>query len=104
VESRKSAKFTSVVQFYYDPIKRKNMFCFHKYGRRTNDGYQYCSKCGKARKFPCVHKWKMIKEVFIYYGDGWNIPSINDANNQLPTGSKRIYECEFCGTMKTEKT
>jgi hypothetical protein len=37
------------------------MFCFHKYGK-IEDGYQYCSKCGKAKVAPCIHNWNFYKE------------------------------------------
>lgn len=67
------------------------MFCFHKYEKRENDGYQYCSKCGKGRKLPCNHKWKIVKEVRVN-GGGW----VNDS-------ILMIYECEFCGEAKQNK-
>ena len=39
--------------------------CFfnHKLGPVQKDGYQYCSKCGKAFAVECNHKFKIIKEV-----------------------------------------
>jgi hypothetical protein len=69
------------------------MFCFHKYGKKESDGYQYCTKCGKARKLPCMHKWKMVKENLYY----------EDAHSDMPSYSRRIYECQICGEMKKRK-
>ena len=67
--------------------------CFHKYGKIENDGYQYCTKCGKA-----IHqcKWKFIKEISLY-------DTTAIFPNQIPEGYERIYECEICGEMKKEQ-
>lgn len=35
------------------------MFCFHKFGK-VEDGYQYCTKCGKAILVPCNHNWETL--------------------------------------------
>jgi hypothetical protein len=66
------------------------MWCRHKYGKREEDGYQYCINCGKARKLSCVHKWKREDIIPISFAGS-------------TTGYLRIYECEFCGELKREK-
>jgi len=65
--------------------------CFHKYSKIEDDGYQYCTKCGKA-----IHqcRWKFIKEVKVLDFD---------KSNELPLYFFRLYECEICGKMKKEK-
>ena len=37
------------------------MFCFHKYDK-IEDGFQYCKKCGKAKKAPCIHFWEICTD------------------------------------------
>jgi len=71
------------------------MICRHKYEKREKDGYQYCSKCGKGRKLPCVHKWKYMGFNSIEGMDVFGKCSI--------IGAIRIYECEFCGEMKKKR-
>ena len=63
--------------------------CFHKYSKIEQDGYQYCTKCGKA-----IHecKLKFIQEVAVY---GYSV--------KRPESLIRIYECQICGKMKKEK-
>lgn len=68
------------------------MFCFHKWDE-VKDGYQYCKKCGKARKAPepkCDHEWeeyKSYKQDYIDY-DSRGFFIIN------------IMKCHKCGEMK----
>ena len=38
-------------------------FCKHKLGKVQKDGYQYCTKCGKAFVVPCNHTYQLIKEI-----------------------------------------
>ena len=57
------------------------MFCFHKYGKVEDDGYQYCSKCGKAKKVPCNHKWEIIAKC----GNGQFV----------------VSKCEKCGSIRS---
>jgi len=63
--------------------------CFHKYGKIEGDGYQYCTKCGKA-----IHqcKWKYVKQINVF---GWD--------SVTPESLVRLYECEICGKMKQEE-
>ena len=60
------------------------MFCIHKYGK-VEDGYQYCSKCGKAVVIPCNHKWENIAE-----------------RSSTLTGHQNgfIQQCEKCGELR----
>ena len=69
------------------------MFCFHKYSKREKDGYQYCEKCGKANELPCLHVWKLIKEITVY-SPGVDMKNIK---NSVPQYLNRLYECKFCG-------
>jgi Fe2+ or Zn2+ uptake regulation protein len=66
------------------------MFCFHKYGKRQKDGYQYCSKCGKAHRVPCNHKWNLTEQISCYF--------FNDLDHYV-----NVYECENCGKMKKKR-
>lgn len=68
----------------------KVMFCFHKYGEVDNKGYQYCTKCGKARFVgpKCFHVWKTIHtgSSFAPFGGGYCL---------------EIFEkCEKCGKIR----
>jgi len=40
------------------------MWCNHKWGTISEDRYQYCQKCNKAKYVPkqCEHNWETIKE------------------------------------------
>ena len=68
------------------------MLCFHKYGKVQKDGYQYCSKCGKARSLPCNHDWvqERLIELWGDFGD-------------MPTHAKIIAVCKNCGERKVIK-
>ena len=66
------------------------MFCFHKYGKVKKDGYQYCSKCGKARAAKCPHKWIEYERISVL--DEWANPT--------PIGFKRVLMCSKCGDLK----
>ena len=62
------------------------MFCFHKWGE-IKDRYQYCSKCGVARKVECNHIWESEKagDTFI---------------RERQTGQIHIMTCKICGEKK----
>jgi hypothetical protein len=71
----------------------KNWFCFHQYGLVNDLGFQYCSKCGKARfvKMPeCKHVW--------YKSNTIEHSTFNRVNNYT-----YVLECSKCGDMKTFK-
>lgn len=65
--------------------------CGHIYGEVREDGFQYCTKCGKAtepEKQPCSHKWVIQWEINNYKG--------------LTTGLLMV--CTYCGELKNHKT
>ena len=66
------------------------MICFHKWDK-IEGRYQYCKKCGIARIVPCIHDWKLIKEVdlFTWY-------------DIKPIGLVLIYECSVCKAIRKE--
>lgn len=70
------------------------MFCFHKYGE-IKDGYQYCSKCNKARLIPCNHKWKVLSHG--------NITRRNPYSELRVIGDWYNLQCEKCGEVKREE-
>lgn len=70
----------------------------HKFGKIEADGYQYCIKCGLARKpstqNPCEngHSWEEIAELKYegyYMGTSW-------------TDYKVAYKCKNCGEVKSQ--
>lgn len=65
------------------------MFCFHKFGE-IKDGYQYCSKCGKAIPVKCNHDFQIIKQVNVYMNE----------SDTIPSSIKYILRCSKCGKMK----
>ena len=71
------------------------MFCNHKWGKITEDGYQHCEKCNKARfSKVCDHVWETINELTQTVQDGW--------------GSRQMYKiyiqkCKKCGEMTKYK-
>ena len=42
----------------------------------------------------CDHKWKLIKEIKVFW----------DESDSIPSGTKYIMQCEKCGKMKKFKT
>lgn len=67
---------------------------FHKYTRVCEDGYQYCTICGKAKVPPCIHQWKEKTGMDINARNGnekWNI------------GRVYLYECTECKDTKQSK-
>jgi ribosomal protein L37E len=73
------------------------MFCFHKYGKREKEGYQYCEKCGKAHGLLCFHVWKLIKETAVYPTGTIIIRGV------LPIYHDRLYECKVCGVPMVKR-
>ena len=63
------------------------IFCFHKFDK-VMDGYQYCVKCGIARKVECPHKWETIRII--------NEKSWRDNIHRIIY----IKECVRCGELK----
>lgn len=68
------------------------MFCFHEYGKVESDGYQYCRKCGKARKVECNHTWEIIEK--------WN-RGVSTATSFV----SKIYilRCKKCGEITNKE-
>ena len=66
------------------------MFCFHKYDKLV-ENTQYCTKCGKARRLPCQHKWKRTEDF-----------KISDKYTDITDRIKILYTCEYCGEIKLE--
>lgn len=67
--------------------------CKHKFGK-IEDGYQYCTKCGKAKAAPfreCEHKWEIINQFSIQITDNWT------------NGILYICQCTKCGDIKKNK-
>lgn len=62
------------------------MFCFHRLGA-VAEGYQYCTRCGKAFRTPCSHSWK-DKEI------------ITITNNSSKVGRLYVLQCSKCGDIK----
>jgi hypothetical protein len=65
------------------------MFHQHKYGKIDN-GYQYCSICGKALPVGCSHEWEdkgHYSEKNTYNGNVYNVIY--------------VLRCTKCGDMKT---
>ena len=65
------------------------MICFHKYGKVEN-GYQYCSKCGKAARVKCSHIWKNYKQYNCF----------DSKLDEIPRYVKFILMCQKCGSLK----
>jgi hypothetical protein len=68
------------------------MFCFHKYNKIESDGYQYCEKCGKARKVECNHSWKII-ECFKACG----------STEYTFSAKTYVLQCTKCGIIKSKE-
>ena len=71
-----------------------------KFDAIKDDGFQYCSKCGKASRplpkscppsKPCQHKWELFKEQTVL-------------TNKDVTGTLYILKCKFCGDLKSYRT
>lgn len=64
------------------------MWCNHKWNKVSEDRYQYCEKCNKARFFSkkCNHFWEIIKE---YEEDG----------DYLTPDKIFISRCKNCGEL-----
>lgn len=67
------------------------MFCFHKYGTVQPDGYQYCTKCGKAVIVGCSHKWYEIKSINVF------------TVNSKPEYQIIVSRCRKCGEIKQDR-
>lgn len=69
------------------------IFCNHTWGRVTEDRYQYCEKCGKARRLPCDHVWENINKIKQTLSDGFT------------KQESYIYlnRCKKCGEMTKYK-
>jgi hypothetical protein len=83
------------------------MSCFfgHKFSHVEEDGYQYCSKCGKAvvpPQIPCAHDWVLVQNTEIKR-PLWD-PSIIASHypDNLPFFI-RTYECSKCKALRNER-
>jgi hypothetical protein len=65
----------------------------HKYGK-VEEGFQYCVKCGYARKLSHEHHWELQKEIIVYDVDLYGTKS------KLPTNVIRLNKCSICGEEK----
>ena len=70
-------------------------FCSHKWSD-IKDGYQFCTKCNKAKLapvVPCVHNWEIIEKSDIKVRNRctgeWNVH-----------GRSIISKCVLCGEVK----
>ena len=70
------------------------MICFHKYGEIKNS-YQYCSKCGLAKKVNCAHRWKIIRSG--------GIDSVDFTGKRRLSGHWYHLQCEMCGEIKNKE-
>ena len=79
------------------------MFCWHKWGE-IKEGYQYCKRCGVAKRVKCVHKWKKTHEHKVHHT---SIYERNVTQAQLeklaPDGILFILQCELCGEVTRRK-
>ena len=68
--------------------------CKHRFGTIQADGYQYCQKCGLAKKPPCQHKWEVIERYSLIrdtrYGD------------ERLKARKLIKSCTLCGEIVSD--
>jgi transcription elongation factor Elf1 len=69
------------------------VFHKHQFGKVESDGYQYCSKCGKANQARCNHKWDVIQVIQVF----------SEWNTSMPEYHKRVLQCMKCGDIKTVK-
>lgn len=73
------------------------MFCYHKYDKIQEDGFQYCMKCGIARKpevqvIGCQHQWEIFsKDVILGRMD-------------RIAGELFVLRCSKCGDVKEFRT
>jgi len=74
------------------------MFCFHKYDKVQEDGYQYCKKCGKAEKAPHVHEW-----VEVEYGNIEQGASYYFRHGEWAVGKYTVMKCKKCGELEIHK-
>lgn len=70
----------------------------HRLGPVQKDGFQYCSKCGKAILAPCNHNWELIANIHKKYDWSYKL-----AYGQKDDCIERIYECSKCKEIKREK-
>jgi len=61
--------------------------CRHKKFGKVEDGFQYCLKCGWARRLPCGHKWVREDKIDVRGNFGILYTLVSD-------------RCEFCGEVK----
>lgn len=67
------------------------MICFHNWGR-VEEGYQYCTKCGLAKKVQCRHIWKEI----------YNSEVIRRSTGAV-IGYCFILQCSHCGEIQEKR-
>lgn len=66
------------------------MWCNHKFGE-IKEGYQYCTKCGKAQLVPCNHQYEILHEIqAMVWGQVANTVIVN--------------RCKHCGELREFST
>jgi hypothetical protein len=67
----------------------------HRYGY-SQDGIQYCARCGIGRRLPCPHKWKLIRDD--PYGSK---EELSDGTVSKTISYHRMtLQCEKCGDIR----
>lgn len=67
------------------------IFCLHNWGD-VKDGYQYCTKCNKARIIKCSHTLKTIRTYNIF-----------NRRDEL-VGEGYVLQCTKCGVIEKDDT
>lgn len=65
--------------------------CRHKRFGKVEEGFQYCLKCGWARRLPCSHKW--VRENIVKVMGNFGYVFYFEA----------LDRCEICGEVKIYK-
>jgi hypothetical protein len=79
-------------------MSRCTFFRRHSLGVVQKDGYQYCSRCGKALLAPCPHNWILISEIEHRYDWSYVLAYGPKENTTI-----RTYECSKCKDIKKEE-
>ena len=70
------------------------IFHKHKWSEKKSDGYQYCTKCGKAQ---CVHEYELIEKL--KYDSKFEMMALVDTD--LGTHMTYVSRCKTCGEINT---
>ncbi len=69
------------------------LWCIHKYDKVRKDGYQYCTKCGKARYVKCQHKWVKDRDETM---------DMHSRMDHRMIGRLLVMVCGRCGEVKEQ--